>query len=857
MILKSTILHNIRSYQEPTSIEFSKGSSLFEGDIGSGKSTILLGIEFALFGLGDIDPKFLLRAGQKEGSVELEFEVNGKNYTVFRSLVRRGRGVVQGVGYIVEEGTRTDYSVAEMKSRILKILDFKERPQPRTSSLIYRYAIFTPQEEMKQVLLQSADRRLETLRRAFGIEEYSSAAKNTEFFVSQLRTETRVLEERTRDIPEKVDEQRRAKESVDTIAKAIATVSDEIQNLQNRIDQLDSKLSKLQPMKELVIKLEEALPRIRKEIAEREKEAKRFDQRLVILNADLREIGEAERTLQALRPSHQKYIEYKKELKSLEPPMSKLRGLENQEGKLEKSIEKEGEGLGKKVVELQREIKERGKSLALLERTIGKKGEIEQQVSTLARQVSELKGVSKRTEYLGRKIAQLEQDLKNKERELAKKQKEWREIQKIGIGAPCPRCKQKLTKDHFETVRSSYGREFGELKAQISEGREAINGLSISLETVEAQKDTLSKKIDQLDKLKQTLVRIAERRKVIEKERQAIQNKRFGLDQSKQAFSKNVFAPEERKELQQIQAVMSKLYEQKKRYDNLRAKVDELEKGRIEARFVEAASKAKRTSLVSKEIKQTSRALVESVRHKKARLREFDVKTRKYEKNKGVIPEIGRIESEKQGLETQRNRQGEERAAKRKEMEGLDKRVAELEGEITQKREDLRIKDIYSQVRIWLDQYFLPAVQDIERHVLASINEEFNQLFQRWFTSLIETGDISVRVDEDFAPIIAQAGYELAFDSLSGGERTAVALAYRLAVNVMVKKVCEAMHSNLLMLDEPTDGFSKEQLSKLRDVLDELKCEQVIMVSHERELESFVDRVYRVRKEGTVSRIEA
>jgi len=90
---------------------------------------------------------------------------------------------------------------------------------------------------------------------------------------------------------------------------------------------------------------------------------------------------------------------------------------------------------------------------------------------------------------------------------------------------------------------------------------------------------------------------------------------------------------------------------------------------------------------------------------------------------------------------------------------------------------------------------------------------------------------------------------------LSSGERTSIVLAYRLALNVMVKKVCEAMQSNLLILDESTDGFSRELLSRLRDFLKDLKCEQVIIVSHESELESFVDNIFRVTKESVESKI--
>ncbi len=112
---------------------------------------------------------------------------------------------------------------------------------------------------------------------------------------------------------------------------------------------------------------------------------------------------------------------------------------------------------------------------------------------------------------------------------------------------------------------------------------------------------------------------------------------------------------------------------------------------------------------------------------------------------------------------------------------------------------------------------------------------------------------ITATIDDNFSPVIEQGGYELDVQSLSGGERTAVALAYRLALNYMVKRANEAMQANLLILDEPTEGFSKEQIYRLRNVLEELDCEQVIIVSHERDLEAMVNRVYRVEKINGVS----
>jgi DNA repair protein SbcC/Rad50 len=88
--------------------------------------------------------------------------------------------VTQKECYIVDGDVKTNYSVGEMKSKVLEIINIKEKPQTKATSLIYRYAIFTPQEMMKQILTKKPDRRLEILRRAFGIDEYSIAKKNTD-----------------------------------------------------------------------------------------------------------------------------------------------------------------------------------------------------------------------------------------------------------------------------------------------------------------------------------------------------------------------------------------------------------------------------------------------------------------------------------------------------------------------------------------------------------------------------------------------------------------------------------------------------------------------------------------------------
>ena len=183
MKLVRLTLSNIRSYgPEPTVVEIGDGITLFWGEIGSGKSTLLAALEFGLFGLGDIKNTHLLRHRAARGEVAVTFAAGGTEYTVHRALVRGARkgDVRQIEGWIEADGERTDYSTTELKARVLDLLGFNERPDPKAASRIYRYAVYTPQEEMKQVLLLGREERLDILRRAFGLERYRFARRNVE-----------------------------------------------------------------------------------------------------------------------------------------------------------------------------------------------------------------------------------------------------------------------------------------------------------------------------------------------------------------------------------------------------------------------------------------------------------------------------------------------------------------------------------------------------------------------------------------------------------------------------------------------------------------------------------------------------
>lgn len=195
-------------------------------------------------------------------------------------------------------------------------------------------------------------------------------------------------------------------------------------------------------------------------------------------------------------------------------------------------------------------------------------------------------------------------------------------------------------------------------------------------------------------------------------------------------------------------------------------------------------------------------------------------------------------------------------AEKRKESEMLKKQLDQIELELAQK-EVFKSQMFYlKNLQSWLEEKFLPLMTFTETNVMVTLRRDFSKVFNEWFSVLVPNY-LSVRLDEDFTPIVTNQDYEMDYSFLSGGERTAVALAYRLALNQIINsRLSKLKTKDILILDEPTDGFSEQQLDKMRDIFEQLQAKQIILVSHEQKIEGFVDNIIRIKKDGT-SKIES
>src|SRR5687767_10702667 len=852
MIIKKIEITNIRSYKEKTTIELPMGRILFQGDIGSGKSTILSAIEFALFGLGDIDANHLLRIGESKGSVLLEFESGGKIYNVFRSLLRRGNKIFQEEGFLYDNGVKNSYSVGELKSKILNIIGINERSQTKTTSTIYRFAIYTPQEMMKNVLTSNNERRVEILRRAFGLEEYSIAKKNAEKFSSWIRTVTKIKRSMMNDLGNYKKELQNIQNITESLKDEVDYIKDSIVGHNDKIQSTLKKMLDTRQKKERIIQAESSILHLQSTLDKNLKLKEDTNLELDKISNDLSDIYRSEKIVAELSPKYQEYIQKRNALVNVTEKASQYDKLLLNKVKLESSINSEREMFRSNMKTLDSELEELALDLQRIEDETENLNYLRKEETLLINNINDSTDQTE-LDYVSDNLSKIRSEIISINNEISKQKSELDSVLQLRHNAVCPYCKQKLNEQHLLEMETKFLQSKDFLKNK-------LNTFEKDLETNQIKKNEFLNGIKQVEtkklELQKIQIKIA-RLNVVLNNKEQIKSKIMGKARNKRLIENKLqgsYFVEKIKELDELDDKLNKIYSYKASYDSLTKIVNDYQKTNLDT-YMEHSNliKSKQSKIEEKKIKEKSLLELENeVLVISKKLAEMKVI---FQDRQEVENKLKSLDSDKESLENELMKMKENLAMRKtehdnnlKQIDSFNKKIGELEERVD--------KIIFTdQIGIWLNQHFIPSLEQIESQVLISVKEEFNRLFQKWFYLLIEVGDIDVEIDEFFTPIVNQSGYRLEVDSLSGGEKSSIALAYRLALNEIIRRMI-MLEDNLLILDEPTDGFSKEQLVQIKYVLEELSAAQVIVVSHEKELEGFVETIFRVVKESEKSQVE-
>ncbi len=811
MIIENIELNNIRSYKYAR-IHFSSGKNLLIGDIGSGKSTILMAIDFALFGFSNVDPEKLLRLGERRGNVNLEFSINGQKYRIKRTVKKDRDRFSQDISIDYGEYINR-YSAEEAKTEILRILDLKEYKNPRTRSIIFRYAIYIPQEEMRRILDENDEVRLNIIRRATGIDEYRIIIQNGEEILKELEMRIKIYEARIQDINEIKDIINNLKNNLEILNAEKNRMGKEIENLRKEIGEYEIKINEH----------ENKIKEMENEISKKEELKKQRDKSIKLIESLRDEIKKIEKDMDDLKSN----------LMNVPEPDKNLYNKINE-----------------KLNEIDKKLIEYNKRLNVIER---KKGEIKEEDKMIKNLNDEINNDNKTAEDLNLSIKDIEDSIKklisvefenesDVEIEIEKLDNEIKNLLKI-------RSVHEITEKNYEVIikqgycptcgRTIHGHEDEYLK-KIDVERNEIKKIEEKIKSLEDQKKILRNVRALIRKRNEKKNELSEINKRLEKNKKKIEdliNKKMNIE----------------KEIEDFDAVQNNINVINEEKERLKINRENLEKNiDLYNRNNEIKNKIEKLKISMDEKKKRKEELEEDVRNINQDLENYEEILK--ERNK-IFGDLNSLKDKYRNLKDMENEKMHDLGRANGKIDSAMKELETRSNEYEEKKRISEKIELLKRVINWIDEFYIPSVENIEEIIMEKIRRTMNEKIQTYFSYLINDPTKSIEINENFSPDVKQDTYDIDSSSLSGGERSSISLAYRLSLNDILRESINSLREGIIILDEPTEGFSRDQINKFSDILDSMDLNQIIIVTHERELESIADRIIKVEKENNESKI--
>lgn len=608
-MIESIKLINWRSHSN-TTLNFEKGTNLVIGIMGSGKSSIMDGISFGLFGTFPqlearrLKIQDLFRYDSKELEVELSIHWDGKKYKIIRKVKRKdNKHSVESHLYqdskLMEKGNR---AVTQYLEQLLK-LDYN----------LFTRSIYSEQNSIDYFLSLNPRKRKDEFDSLLGLDRFERVRANLTTLVNRVKIRRKSLEsnfneERLGKVEQDVKEREGKKGEVER----------KISEIRIEGGKLEPKLDGLEKENEQMLKKE-------KETLEQEKQEVR---------------------IKTMIENYGKRIEEKK--------IDEIT-LQDMEGELKK-IEKERMVGDKELEKIRLYIITKNKETAKLENlNIRKKN--------LGKKLLEL-GDSEKFEDLEKELERLEVEIRKKESNVTRIKIEIGEIKEIveKLGKEhkeCPFCGSEMNKEKTERIiegkRKQEKEYLHELNQIIKElGLDRLNNRKKRgiLEEIRNKNNKRKLILDEFGKIKVSEKDIMKNREEIGKYEKKY--KRLNEDGEREKEKKDMVEKKikDRKELLKLKKELERLKEELPEIKEKREQIgfDAVKKKELQEELEKTKIRMEKIRNESKSLEKEERYLTEMINESKTALKELRKITEKIGKlseleesllvYKGIVVEV-------------------------------------------------------------------------------------------------------------------------------------------------------------------------------------------------------------------------
>lgn len=789
-ILKWIKVANFRRFAKAELTLPESGLTGISGVNGSGKSSFLIAVMFCLFGQTPNGvTKDQLRYSKADPKTEqTEVSVGFQHAGQTVEVIRR----MSGTRHTVTADVYLDGTLVSMATGTTAASWVINRLGMDAQG--FQTAIVVPQEELTDLINALPSVRRARIEKLAGIEDMNEAVKNA-------RADENTLSKAVKDMPG-------SEEEVERLEKESATIDAELDELE--IDWLDSKTA--------VDDLDVAISNIQQTL-----NSHRSD--LNTLNSMRSELSGFSNQIE-LKKSEIKNV--KSRLAELEAEFADvdISGKSELEEKYQR-ISADYDSLSKKIAVHANELRNAQRQLFDAQRhmsdLVEEKDTVEQEVATLSVEVKDF-DIDEQSKMLEEKeesySALLSQraSAKTSREELLESIESLSSVHGKHDKAECPTCHSELSDpsaliEQFKKTVQSLESLDKDIAEQVSTATGEIRSLKKAIEDAKGKNSRLANAKERLDALNSR----------ISNGESAIQNLQVAYD-----------------ELNAVDIDESNA--EKQRMDGERTET---------SRALDAILRAEKAQKQQESLKNTISESQGNLEALEASYRELSEKIYEFG-DAGILSDS--IASSEEALNIkQKDRQGmfsilkdvETKQASANERSKFCAKSLETQKKLVEsKRLKLDLLVEKTATTGLLEEYRKDRISRIAPELSATATELIGRMTNDAFTDVI--------VKEDFSTsVIDSDGAEYNISVLSGGERSIVALALRIAIGSLIT----GENAGLLWLDEVLPAQDKERRDAILSVLRSLPIHQIVMINHTHDAEDVVDHTIKIVRDADGSKI--
>jgi len=264
-----------------TKLEFEKGVTIFVGENGAGKSSIIDGITFSLFGQHTRKSnKGLIKRGSNQGYSKIEFSINGKQYETVRKIDSKG-GLVATFSEITKEG-RVEIAAGERKQFGESMTEQVEKTIGMDFEKL-KIASIVQQGELNSIINAKPKEFKELLNAIIGIDKLDVASESMKKVTKEFREKIKTdlgyddthIEILERDLERSQQEIKEAEPEKNQLKLKQKQIHEELKKLQKELEIETPKIDKIKQLElrkdELLRYVKETMKEIQQKISENER----------------------------------------------------------------------------------------------------------------------------------------------------------------------------------------------------------------------------------------------------------------------------------------------------------------------------------------------------------------------------------------------------------------------------------------------------------------------------------------------------------------------------------------------------------------------------------------------------------